>query len=77
VSQKNPPKRRRRRPTPETTPTPANGEGEQRRGGGIWALVERRAQGAARSAQVGALPLLGHRSPQAVKHRICADQGER
>jgi len=56
--------------TPETTPTPANGEGEQRRGGGIWALV-------GRWAQAGALPLLGRRSPQAVKHRICADQGER
>jgi len=29
-------------------PTPANGEGEQRRGGGIWALVGRSAQRAAR-----------------------------
>jgi len=42
VSQKKSPQ------TPETTPTPANGEGEQRRGGGIWALVGRRAQRAAR-----------------------------
>jgi len=53
--------------------------GKRRRGAaaGRWDLGAGRALGAGRSAQAGALPLLGRRAPQAVKHRICADQGER